>query len=554
MKIQLNSINFYDDISPQEEIIDSSESSTKLVPFGKSGIHIKKENRGSFTSYCGGKVTNACIQKGKNSPSAAIRKKATFAANARKWKHQLGGTLLPGVDQDISKLFVDTDELTEFDKKKKAISAVDLVPDNVSEQLQHIDQVQKPIIAPSKSEQVEEEPQYWYHNASTASVTAQLAQNLRDAINKHINIYSPGLGNYDCSNFVSRVFAEMGRDDLSGTSRDFYSKTDRIDRNQIQPGDLIFLQDTQDSVPHGQASHVAIITNTDRLGQGIIQVASGSPRTYTTYKDYNLNDMQNILGYGRIRPRAAKRGMKFQLGGLLVDINNPTKLTRGAFDYSTLFADIPVIHYNPPIIYSEQQPANNPIVEELPWYRKSLKRKKEKSITQERDYSGIPGYGEFKKQFDLYTQVDPDAKKYEKVLTDIAQHESNFNPTVQNRAGAPAFGYFQFWQDGRINNITQYSGLSIDDFLNDPQAQIAAAVKMARSIEHSFNSQDLKMAQALGYNMESLIKGAWLGGVGGVRQVLRGTGDPSDRGWYGGKGGTSVKQVMNDEKNLTTNT
>jgi len=26
-----------------------------------SGIHIKKENRGKFTSYCGGKVTDECI-------------------------------------------------------------------------------------------------------------------------------------------------------------------------------------------------------------------------------------------------------------------------------------------------------------------------------------------------------------------------------------------------------------------------------------------------------------------------------------------------------------
>ena len=54
-------------------------------------IYIKPSKRGSFTSYCGGKVTNECIQKGKNSPSAAIRKKATFAANARKWKHEEGG-------------------------------------------------------------------------------------------------------------------------------------------------------------------------------------------------------------------------------------------------------------------------------------------------------------------------------------------------------------------------------------------------------------------------------------------------------------------------------
>jgi hypothetical protein len=34
-----------------------------LIDFLKkgSGIHIKKENKGKFTSYCGGKVTNECI-------------------------------------------------------------------------------------------------------------------------------------------------------------------------------------------------------------------------------------------------------------------------------------------------------------------------------------------------------------------------------------------------------------------------------------------------------------------------------------------------------------
>lgn len=55
----------------------------------KSGgkIHIKKKNRGKFTEYCGGKVTSECIARGKNSPNPAIRKRATFAANARKWKH-----------------------------------------------------------------------------------------------------------------------------------------------------------------------------------------------------------------------------------------------------------------------------------------------------------------------------------------------------------------------------------------------------------------------------------------------------------------------------------
>ena len=58
------------------------------LPFKKGGkIHIKKENRGKFTDYCGGKVTSECIARGKASSNPAIRKRATFAANARKWKH-----------------------------------------------------------------------------------------------------------------------------------------------------------------------------------------------------------------------------------------------------------------------------------------------------------------------------------------------------------------------------------------------------------------------------------------------------------------------------------
>lgn len=60
-----------------------------LVNLYKKGnkIHIKKENRGKFTSYCGGKVTDACIKKAKASGNPTLVKRATFAENARKWKH-----------------------------------------------------------------------------------------------------------------------------------------------------------------------------------------------------------------------------------------------------------------------------------------------------------------------------------------------------------------------------------------------------------------------------------------------------------------------------------
>ena len=74
--------------------LPNSFESSKLNTFAKGGkIHIKPENRGKFTEYCGGKVTSECIAKGKRSSDPAVRKRATFAANARKWHHAFGGDL-----------------------------------------------------------------------------------------------------------------------------------------------------------------------------------------------------------------------------------------------------------------------------------------------------------------------------------------------------------------------------------------------------------------------------------------------------------------------------
>lgn len=65
------------------------------VPYLKKGkgIHIKKKNRGKFTEYCGGEVTNECIQKAKRSGNSKLVKRAIFAQNARKWKHAQGGII-----------------------------------------------------------------------------------------------------------------------------------------------------------------------------------------------------------------------------------------------------------------------------------------------------------------------------------------------------------------------------------------------------------------------------------------------------------------------------
>lgn len=67
------------DLSEQINSILSAKEGSK--------IKIKKSHEGSFTKYCGGNVTDECIRRGKASKDPKIRKRATFAANSRRWSH-----------------------------------------------------------------------------------------------------------------------------------------------------------------------------------------------------------------------------------------------------------------------------------------------------------------------------------------------------------------------------------------------------------------------------------------------------------------------------------
>ena len=108
-------------INANKSVIDklSNVERVDAIEAFKKGnkIHIKKENRGKFTDYCGGKVTSECIQRGKNSSDPKIRKRATFAANVRTWKHQSGGIL---EDRSAEKQRYDEwNQLPAIDKLKR---------------------------------------------------------------------------------------------------------------------------------------------------------------------------------------------------------------------------------------------------------------------------------------------------------------------------------------------------------------------------------------------------------------------------------------------------
>ena len=245
------------------------------------------------------------------------------------------------------------------------------------------------------------------------------------------------------------------------------------------------------------------------------------------------------------RPTYKKRIKKAQQGMRFVSYNpvsNPT------IDYTDITNPInPFSEYNYNTTYDKPTAlvvpvrdtdetdvvANNHTVE--PVINKSVASK----VTYTpKSYKGLAA---FNKAYDEVEASNPEAKKYRQFLTKMAEQESGFNSAIQNRAGAPAYGYFQFMQDDKkYNNIRQYAGTDIETFRNNPKLQIEAAIKLAKSFEKGFSKEDLELANKNGYSTWGLLGGAWLAGNGGVRKFLRGQGNPSDRHWNKEGKGTDV--------------
>lgn len=340
MKVTLNISELKSEHSANEEYPATPAESIELIPIGKSGIHIKKKNRGSFTSYCGGKVTDACIQKAKNSPSSAIRKKAVFAENARGWarKHQEGGTLshTPGIklNKNLSDLFVsyDTDfpEIESTGLQTPKISTIDLEELNPVGNSESTAEDNKKAKAETQTTGLPSwiTTPYEFNNRSQAPASLfgpGASSSLMASVNKYLGIPfklgGDGIHTTDCSKFVSSVIGNMGFN-LKGNCRTLWSGTSRIDTSDLQPGDLVFLQDTQldRGVKHGQASHVGIVVDTSKLGQGIVGVAHAQSDSGTKIVNWNLGDKNSYygkryLGAGRLTTRA-------KLGGILKLFND----------------------------------------------------------------------------------------------------------------------------------------------------------------------------------------------------------------------------------------
>lgn len=153
----------------------------------------------------------------------------------------------------------------------------------------------------------------------------------------------------------------------------------------------------------------------------------------------------------------------------------------------------------------------------------------------------ITGSQEFEKAYDEVEKSDPDAKNRRALLTQLAKAESSFVKDVQNRGGAPAYGYFQFMQGNykgkNYNNISTYAGTDIATFRSNAKLQIQAANKLAKQFMNSFSQDELDRMHKMGWTDNAIIAGSWLGGPGGVRAYVFNKSDRDD-------GATSISKRM----------
>lgn len=130
-----------------------------------------------------------------------------------------------------------------------------------------------------------------------------------------------------------------------------------------------------------------------------------------------------------------------------------------------------------------------------------------------------------------YLAKHPEDAKYRQTLTEIAAKESNFNPTVKN-AKSSASGYFQFINSTR----KQYAPhLTKEQFLNNPEEQISAAVKLLKA-NRNISS---KFANLRGLSQLQIDYGMWFSPAA-LSQYLR-TGKSN----FKDPQGTSLMTVLN---------
>lgn len=136
---------------------------------------------------------------------------------------------------------------------------------------------------------------------ATSSVHLDLAGKMTDYAAKFLGTrYRSGASGpkaFDCSGFTSYVFRNFGIT-LNRSSRDQYTQGERIDRNDLQPGDLMFFSSR--SSGRGKVGHVGMVVEVNDDGScTFIHASTKRGVVYQKFPDGGYYQ-RNYIGAKRI--------------------------------------------------------------------------------------------------------------------------------------------------------------------------------------------------------------------------------------------------------------
>lgn len=135
-----------------------------------------------------------------------------------------------------------------------------------------------------------------------AAQAERLADNAAKYLGTRYRYGSTGPKTFDCSGFISYVFRQEGIN-LPRTSRMQYREGEKISRDQVRPGDLLFFSSPRSG--KGRVGHVAMVVDVNENDNSLtfIHASSSKGVSYQKFPDGGYYS-RNFIGAKRVLSEA----------------------------------------------------------------------------------------------------------------------------------------------------------------------------------------------------------------------------------------------------------
>lgn len=131
-----------------------------------------------------------------------------------------------------------------------------------------------------------------------AAQAERLADNAAKYLGTRYRYGSTGPKTFDCSGFISYVFRQEGID-LPRTSRMQYCEGEKVNRDEVRPGDLLFFSSPRSG--KGRVGHVAMVVDVNENDHSLtfIHASSSKGVSYQKFPDGGYYS-RNYIGAKRV--------------------------------------------------------------------------------------------------------------------------------------------------------------------------------------------------------------------------------------------------------------